>query len=267
MGHSITPRNVSNRTRTKLIYPAVLLLILILSTSLITPLKPLTLGLLRLPLVLVKGVAREIGGILFYHRNLVYNERLRIQLALSQQKLSGLEEERLESARLRQLLQLKERLPFKVMPARVIARAPEQWSSVVVIDRGSASGVESGLAVINYNGLVGRIVEVYPSTSKVMLITDPTFSVSALVQRSRQEGLVCGTLGDTLLMRYLPKDADIKAQDTIVTSGLSQAYPKGITIGTVTETNDEFLGMSRVATVRPAASLASIEEVLVIIHE
>jgi len=119
--------------------------------------------------------------------------------------------------------------------------------------------------VISYLGLLGRVVEVSQSSSKVMLINDPALSVSAINQRSRQEGLVCGTLGNTLVMRYLPKDADIQASDIIVTSGLTDIYPKGLIIGTVVEVGEEFSGLSRYANIKPATDLSAVEEVLVII--
>jgi rod shape-determining protein MreC len=98
-----------------------------------------------------------------------------------------------------------------------------------------------------------------------MLISDPNLGVSALVQRSRQEGLVSGTLGTYLTMRYLPKDADIKIQDVIVSSGLNEVYPKGLLIGTVIDIGKEFSGLSRFATIKPAIDLSNIEEVLIII--
>lgn len=98
-----------------------------------------------------------------------------------------------------------------------------------------------------------------------MLINDPDFGVSAVVQRSRQEGLVSGTLGNNLIMRYLPKDADIKVSDIIVTSGLTGKYIKGLLIGRVVEIGDEFSGLSRYCLIKPAVSLSNIEEVLIII--
>jgi rod shape-determining protein MreC len=91
-------------------------------------------------------------------------------------------------------------------------------------------------------------------------------AVSAIVQRSRQEGLISGTLGSSLIMRYLPKDCDIKVSDAIITSGLTENYPKGLLIGRVTDIGEEFSGLSRYAIVRPAVNLATIEEVLVIVR-
>ena len=98
-----------------------------------------------------------------------------------------------------------------------------------------------------------------------MLITDPNFGVSAVLQRSRQEGLVSGTLGNLLIMRYLSADTDIKVSDAVVTSGLSQIFPKGIIIGRVKEIGTAFSGLSRFAMIRPEVDSSTLEEVLVVV--
>jgi rod shape-determining protein MreC len=107
-------------------------------------------------------------------------------------------------------------------------------------------------------------VEVQAVTSKALRINDPQMGVSAIVQRSRQQGLVAGTLGDLLVMKYLPADADIKPGDVVVTSGLTEAYPKGLLIGEVAEVRVESSGFGRYALIRPAVALGNLEEVLVV---
>jgi len=134
----------------------------------------------------------------------------------------------------------------------------------VIIDKGSSSGIKKGYVVINYLGLVGRVVEVSGSTSKVMLVSDPNLGVSAICQRSRQEGWF-PALWNLLVMKYLPKDADIKISDSIMSSGLTEAYPKGLLIGTVIDTAEEPSGLSRYAIIKPAVNLSNLEEVLVIV--
>lgn len=121
------------------------------------------------------------------------------------------------------------------------------------------------MAAVTFLGLVGRISEAQEFTSKVMLITDPNIGISAIDQRSRQEGLVSGTLGSNLIMRYLPEEPDIKINDTVITSGLNSAYPKGSFIGTVVAIGKEFSGLSSYAIIKPAVNLSDIEEVLIII--
>lgn len=201
----------------------------------------------------------------FFHRNMVQNELLKKQVAVLQKQLIDTNETYLENRRLENLVSFKQESPYKLVAARLIGTSADSWSSIVIIDRGKTSGIRQGFVAISHLGLVGRVIETQVSTSKVMLLTDPAISVSAIVQRSRQEGLVSGTLGNNLIMRYLPVDADIKINDTIISSGLTEAYPKGLFIGTVTEIGNEFSGLSRFATVKPAVALSDLEEMLIII--
>lgn len=252
-------------TKRSLIYGAAVLLGIFLFLEVTPAVKPLTFVILKLPLSAIRAVTREVGGIVFYHRHMAENGLLRDQIAFLQQKLVTLEELRAGNQRLSRLLKLKEETPFKVIAASVVARAADNWSSAVIIDKGSKSGIKRGFIVVNFSGLVGRVAEAYDSASKIILINDPLLGVSALVQRSRQEGFVSGTLGSSLIMRYLPYDADVKAGDVIVTSGLTNMYPKGLLIGKVTDVSEEFSGLSRCATINPAANLSNLEEVLIII--
>jgi len=239
---------------------------LFLSLATLAPLlrKP-SLDTLKYPLTFLSLIKREIAGIFFYHRNLIQNEKLIKEIDLLKQRLNAMQELSLENKRLNKLLSLKEQSPYKVIAARVIGRSADNWSSTIILDKGRYNGIKEGMVVINYLGLVGRVIETAISTSKVMLINDSNFAVSALVQRSRQEGLACGRLGSSLVMRYLSKDADIQPNDIIITSGLTDLYPKGLMIGKVTELGEDFSGLSRYAVIEPAVELSSIEEVLVIV--
>jgi rod shape-determining protein MreC len=252
-------------TRKNLIYLASGIVGIFLLSTFVPSARPLTLNILKSPLSLLRLINREIGGVVFYHRNMVQSERLRKQVDFLRQKVNSLNEVYLENKRLTSLLSLKQKSPHKAIAARIIARSPDSWSSAVVIDKGSSSGIRQAAVAITYLGLVGRVTETSTSTSKVMLINDPNLSISAIVQRSRQEGLISGTLGSSLIMRYLPKDADIKINDLIITSGLTDNFPKGLLIGTVTDVGDEFSGLSRYAIVKPAVNLSNVEEVLIII--
>jgi len=256
---------VFNFTKKNLIILAITCVLLVVVASSIPSIRSSFVNTLKHPLSLFTFFGREFGGIIFYHRNLVQSEQLRKEVGLLKNKLNSSRELYKENLRLKEILSLRQKSPFKVIAARVIARSPESWSSTVIIDKGKHQGLRRGMAVITYLGLAGRLVETDESTSKIMLINDPSLGVSGIVQRSRQEGLVCGTLGNNLIMRYLPEESDIKVRDIVVTSGLSQIYPKGILIGTVVDIGKEFSGLSSYALIRPAVNLANIEEVLVVV--
>ena len=210
-------------------------------------------------------VRKEFEGIVFYRRNYRQKRQLKEENDLLKNKLVAAQEVYQENKRLKQLLSLKRNSPYKVIAVNVIGRDPSNWSSVVIIDKGGNSNIKKGNVAVNFLGLVGKVIEAGVSTSKVMLVNDPNFAVSALVQRTRQEGAVSGSLGGVLTMKYLTKDSDVKVNDSVVTSGLSEAYPKGLLIGTVVQTGDELSGLSRFAVIKPGVDPSNIEEFLVII--
>jgi len=218
------------------------------------------------PQLSLLGLAqREINGLFSYHYNYLENERLRKESSLLRSKFVEFKELYQENTRLKSLLSFKKKSSFKLIAARVIARSPDNWSASLIIDKGRYNGIQKGMAVISCQGLVGKVAEAAEGLSKVMLISDPGLGISGLVQRTRQEGLVNGTLGGSLIMRYLPEDADIAQNDIIITSELSRNYPKGIIIGKVVNIGNEFSGLNRYAMIKPAADLANAEELLVII--
>lgn len=250
----------------KLIYPALFILLLFFLSSLVPQFRRPLLDTLKYPLSLLTLIKHEVEGMIFYHHNFRENENLKKEISLLKYKLNATEEIYLENKRLLSLLSLKQKTAYKVVAARVIGRSADNWSSMLIIDKGRHHGIKKGMVVINHLGLVGRVMENTVSTSKIMLINDPNFSVSCLVQRSRQEGLASGTLGSSLVMRYLPKEADIKLSDTVVTSGLTPLYPKGLLIGSVVDMGVEFSGLTRYALIKPAVDLFSIEELLIIVQ-
>ncbi len=240
-------------------------ILLVFLASLIPALRPPFISIAKYPFKLLMLIKREIGGMLFYHHNLTENQRLNKEMDLLRHRLNKFDDISMENTRLNELLSLKQKSPYKSIAAKVIGHSADNWSAVIIIDKGESNGLKRGFVVINYLGLVGRISETAKYTSKIILINDPNFGVSAIAQRSRQEGLVTGTLGNTLIMKYLPLDSDIKVSDIIVTSGLTESYPKGLFIGAVTDLGQEFSGLSRYAIIKTAVNLSSLEEVLIII--
>lgn len=249
-----------------LISAAAICLVLLIAAVSVPTLRPALFTILKQPLKLLTLIRREIGGIIFYHRNFIQNERLKKEIDLLRNKLNALNEIDLENQRLKNLLYFKQKSPFKLIVARVIGRSSDSWSSSIIIDKGYYNGIRPRMSAITYLGLVGRVIESQGHTSKILLVSDPNLSVSAMVSRSRQEGLISGTLGSYLIMRYLPEEPDIKIGDVVITSGLNETYPKGLLIGTVVDIGREFSGLSHYAIIKPAVELSSIEEVLVIVQ-
>ncbi|MBU1998054.1 MAG: hypothetical protein KKE64_00990, partial [Candidatus Omnitrophica bacterium] len=101
------------------------------------------------------SIARsEIKGIFFYRKAKLENERLIRQISLFNQKLNRANEAFLENRRLNALLSLKENSNFKCIASRVIGRDPDNWSSIVIIDKGTSSGIRNSYSCVNFLGLV-----------------------------------------------------------------------------------------------------------------
>jgi rod shape-determining protein MreC len=197
------------------------------------------------------------------------NENLKKQVAeLLQYKQNIIEYQR-ENADLRTLLGFKERsFQYDLEAAEVIARDPSNWFNVILIDKGEEHGLTKDMAVITDKGLVGYITSTASNTSKVVLITDERSSVSAMMQRTRDNGMVKGTIDPApsgyLKMEFLPQDANLVKGDIVISSGLGGLIPKGIIIGEIAEANKESYELMQYAIIRPAVDFLKLERVFVI---
>jgi rod shape-determining protein MreC len=166
--------------------------------------------------------------------------------------------------RLEALLDLKRQVALPVIGARVIAYDPTLWSRSAIINQGKAQGVKDGLPVLAPQGIVGRIVGVYPEYSKVMLIVDRKSSADAMVQRTRVRGMLKGKGGNRCSLEFVPKNADVQVGDLVLASGLVGLYPKGLVFGKVTAANKKNPGVFQEIEVTPNVDLSTLEEVLVV---
>lgn len=208
----------------------------------------------------------ELKKILYYHRTFDEYKRLREETDLLKARMVGLEEVIRENTRLELLLDFKRRLIFSSVAASVIGRDPSYWNSSMVIDKGKEDGIRQGMSVVNALGVVGKIAEVGPTTSKVILLSDPQFSVAALIQGPREAGLVTGTLEGSLRMRYINEEARIHVGDKVITSKLSSSFPEGLLIGEVIQINEDPKRSFFECIIQPAVSFSQLEEVLVILN-
>jgi len=175
-----------------------------------------------------------------------------------------------ENERLKALMDFKDDNPdLTVYGARVIGKSPGNWFNTLTIDRGSEDGVAVDMAVVTDNGLVGRVIEVGGGWAKVLSIIDSQSAVSAIAQRSRDNGTL---QGDTTLydgkglcrMVYLPQDATVREGDIVITSGLGDIFPKGLPIGIIVGVANEPFAVYRTALIQPGVDFEHLEEVLVI---
>ncbi len=176
-----------------------------------------------------------------------------------------LREAEIESANLREQLHFKVSNPtYELLAAEVIGYDPSNLLYYIVIDRGSQDGIASGMPVVTARGLVGKIAAVYPHSARVMLLTDPASSVSALIQSSRATGIVQGQGRLGLFMRYVEQSEQVEVGDIVLSSGLGGNLPKRLVIGTVTRVTRDQVQMFQDVQVLSAVRFDRLEMVLVI---
>jgi len=191
------------------------------------------------------------------------NDRLTLDnVRLREQAIAGQQAER--------LLALQRNVPFESVPAPVIARDPSGVLHSIVLGIGTDDGVKPGHVVLSDQGLVGRVSEVGTNYSKVLLVTDSSSVVSALVQGSRATGIVRGQFGDSLIMDWLLQTEPVKEGDVVITAGLGigdelrSLYPKGLVIGTIAQVKTAEAAAYNRAIITPAVDLRRLEHVLVV---
>lgn len=192
------------------------------------------------------------------------NAELQRQLEEYKQREVQFQEAEQGLTRLETLLDLKRQVALPVIGARVIAYDPTLWSRSAIINQGQVQGVKDGLPVLAPQGIVGRIVGVYPEYSKVMLIVDRKSSADAMVQRTRIRGMLKGKGGNRCSLEFVPKSADVQVGDLVLASGLVGLYPKGLVFGKVTAANKKNPGVFQEIEVTPNVDLSTLEEVLVV---
>ncbi len=183
---------------------------------------------------------------------------------LLQAKAQQLESLRAENTQLRKLFGAARRTANKYLMAELLEVSLEAFSQRIIIDKGSQRGVYVGQSVIDADGVMGQVTHVYPLTSAVTLITDPSAAIPVEVQRNALRAILFGTgSAHQLELRHLSKLADIREGDVLVTSGLGGRYPAGFPVARVVkiaDTGEAFLSI----TARPMADLNRSKEVLLI---
>ena len=198
------------------------------------------------------------------------NQELHIQLVAAQVQIQRLGEQAGESERLRTVLEFKNQLGFQTLAAEVIASSlgnlasnPGENSNAIVIDKGSDAGLTADLAVITPEGVVGKILAVFPHSAQVLLVTDPSSGVGVTLAQSRVQGILKGGTNSFCDIHYVMNEEVVTRGEAVVTSGLDQVYPKGLQVGTVANSGDG--NIYKTITVKPSVDLNRLEMVLVVL--
>ena len=185
------------------------------------------------------------------------NERLREENA-------QLEEYRQEVERLSGLLKLQETYSIDGVSARVIGRSTEAWNQTVTIDVGEEDGVDTGLTVMGYAGVVGQVIDTTASSATVRLLTDPQSGAAAIIQTNRAEGVVRGSLDGLLYLENVDADVQVVPGDYVLTSGLGGSYARGLLIGMIVKVEGAQGDAARRIVVSPNSGAQVLEEVIVV---
>jgi rod shape-determining protein MreC len=228
--------------------------------SIFGPLQRVTSGTIRPIGDFVGGVA-GLGRLRAENRHLQAEvDRLRAQERTYQDVL-------VENERLRGALAMAGRCGCRTVGATVVATSGSNFQWSVTIDAGSSQGVATDMAVLDADGLVGRVVEVTADYATVLLINDPSSGVAASVARTKAPGILRGQGEQDLAFQPVRAGTDVRLGDSLVTQGYQGGvFPSGIPIGAVTRV-DRASATSLVArvSVRPYADLGTLDVVAVIV--
>jgi len=210
----------------------------------------------------VGGSARSLRALLLARSR---NRVLEADVRRLTDELRHYREAQQENRRLRRLLEMQETLVPRSIVASVVISSTRGPSRMIVVDRGTRSGVRKDQPVVAWGGAVGRVVTADSSYSKVLLLTDPSSGVAGVLQHSRAQGIVFGKDGHTLEMRFVPRFSDVSNGDRVVTSGLAGIFPRGFGVGRVTSIRQAADGTQTIELV-PELDYGAVEEGLIVLE-
>jgi rod shape-determining protein MreC len=183
-------------------------------------------------------------------------DRLRIENQLLKNDLDS-------AQRAGELAGFQKRTLSKMLGARVIGSTPGANSRSVLIDRGSASGIRRGMAVVVPDGIVGRVLSVFPFASQVLSATDPGFAAGVESQKNHVHGVLKGVGNSIARVDYVPTGQKVEVGEMFYTSGEDRIFPRGLPVGKVTSVQEGSNFQDII--VEPLGAQSAAEEVLVIL--
>jgi rod shape-determining protein MreC len=194
------------------------------------------------------------------------NQALAARLAQLEQENLQLREALVASGQLRRIAQMRRAFEVPLLPAQVVGHDASAWSHALLLDRGRASDVRSGMPVLVDQGLVGLVSATTLHAARAMLILDRRSAVDAMIQRSRARGLVRGLGAGELEFVFMVRGDDVQVGDEVISSGVGGVYPKGIRVGTITSVKADREQLLHTARVKPAVDFGRLEQVFVVLQ-
>ena len=217
--------------------------------------------------VWIQNGSRDLWHNYFYLRGVrAENRQLKQQIEHMRLEQVRLADDAAQARRLQILLAFKEQFISRTVAAQVIGSSGSDLSRIIYIDKGKNAGIEPDMAVMTSDGVVGKVLLAYPSVAQVLLISDQSSGVGAMLEKTRLQGVLRGTANGEVVLERVMSDEEVPVGETVLTSGGDQIFPKGLPVGRVTEVGsgkDLFLTIK----IKPAADLSKLEEVLVLIEK
>jgi rod shape-determining protein MreC len=194
------------------------------------------------------------------------NQELRRQLDDMKLREAGLQSKVQESERLAKILDFREaRAAAPMVVAEVIGGSADSLSSDLLINRGAQDGLRKNMGVITPDGVVGKLINVFPGTAQVLLANDRQSGVGGLLAGSRTHGVARGQGGPLLRMDYVISDESVQPGQKVLTSGDDRIFPKDLPLGTVVSTKPG--NPFQTIQLEPSAHLDRLEEVIVLLTQ
>jgi rod shape-determining protein MreC len=193
------------------------------------------------------------------------NRDLQEQIARLRLEQAALSEDAIQGHRLQALLDFQQHYVTSTVAAQVIGTSGNDLSHVLYIDKGSKDGLKPDQAVITPDGIIGKLRDVFPHTSQVLLINDQTSGAGVLLATTRLRAILRGSPSGQIVINNLTPDSRVKIGEQVLSSGGDQVYPRGLPVGTIESIKpDPDHQPYTLIQLRPAANLNQFEEVLVI---
>ena len=188
----------------------------------------------------------------FYLRGVrAENRQLKEQIEQMRLQQVRLADDAAQASRLQIFLAFKEQFISHTVAAQVIGSSGSDLSRIIYIDKGEKAGIQRDMAVMTSDGIVGKVLLVYPSVAQVLLINDQSSGVGALLEKSRLQGVLRGTANGEVMLERVMSDEQVSPGETVLTSGGDQIFPKGLPVGTVTKVGSGRICFSTSRSSRP----------------
>lgn len=196
------------------------------------------------------------------------NIALKAELSQAQVRLQKLSELSAENTRLRGLVDTPLIIDGRMLMAEIIGVDSNPLRHIIIINKGKSEGLAEGHTILDDHGIMGQVIDVYPHSSRVMLLSDKESSISVRLERTGMRAIVSGK-GDysELEMQYVPSSTDVKVGDHVYSSGLGALYPAGYAVGMVSKVQRHHSGEFAQILVKPNAHLSSGHHVVVLFSQ